>query len=173
MLPKRLAIAWLISLASISAPSSGGEKPPRPAPPVPRPEWTPGQVVEFQIEALQFNDRPTKDAGITTTFRFASPENRKVTGPVAHFAEIVKAPGYRPLIDHRIAGYGKLVVRGDLAIRQVTVVAADGQAFDYEFRLSRDPESRCWFTDGVISIPREPAIEPGKLVMNPRAFPIH
>ena len=91
-----------------------------------------------------------------------------MTGPLAHFAQIVKAPGYSPLIDHRIAGYGPLAVQGDLAMCRVVVVAADGQAIEYEFRLSRDPGSKCWFTDGVVPIAGEPPIDPNKIALNPQ-----
>src|SRR6185437_12206552 len=80
MLPKRLAIAFLFTLASITMPASGVEEGAKPLSPIPKPELTPGQVVEIQLEALQFNDKPAKDAGIATTFRFASPGNRKATG---------------------------------------------------------------------------------------------
>ena len=132
-------------------------------PPKPSPELTPGQVIEIQLEALQFNDRPAKDAGIATTFQFASPGNRKATGPLERFTLIVKNPAFRPLINHRIAGYGPLVVKGNLALRRVTVVAEDGQAIDYDFQLSKDPESGCWFTDGVIPVPTKPPIDPSKV----------
>jgi hypothetical protein len=165
MTTQRLAIALMVAFIPISDPISGGEKLAKKPSPSPSPEWTPGQVVEFQVEALQFNDRPSKDSGIAIAFRFASPENRKVTGPLAHFIEIVKAPGYRPLIDHRIAGYGASLIRGDVALVRVTVVAADGQAVEYEFRLSKDPDSRCWFTDGVIPIPPKQEIDPGKIAL--------
>jgi len=171
MLPKRLAIAFLFTLASITMPASGVEEGAKPLSPIPKPELTPGQVVEIQLEALQFNDKPAKDAGIATTFRFASPGNRKATGPLERFAMIVKGPAFRPLINHRIAGYGPLVVRGELAIRLVTVVADDGQAVDYQFRLSKDPESKCWFTDGVIPIPAKPPIDPGKVARSTQSLP--
>jgi hypothetical protein len=170
MIPNRLATALLLTLAPISMPAPGSEKA-KPGALVPRPELTPGEVVEIQLAALQFNDRPTKDAGITTTFRFASPGNRKVTGPLEKFTLIVKAPGYLPLINHRIAGYEPTIIRGTVAIRRVTVVAADGQAVDYEFRLSKDPESACWFTDGVIPIPREAPLNPGKIAQSSQFTP--
>jgi len=157
-----LAVALLIA-STPSMAFSGSEKAEKSTAPVPRPELTPDQVIEIQVEALRKNDIPTPDAGIATTFRFASPSNRKVTGPLERFAQIVKSPGYRPMIGHRIAGYGPVKVRGDLAVARVTVIAADGKAFEYEFRLSRDPESHCWFTDGVILIPEKAPIDEGKV----------
>jgi hypothetical protein len=160
MMPRRLAISWFLALAATAMPASSAEE--RVAP-VPKPELTPGQVIEIQLEALQFNDRPAKNSGIATTFQFASPSNREMTGPLERFALIVKGPAFLPLINHRIAGYGPLLVQGRLAMCRVTVVAADGQAFEYEFRLSKDPKSGCWFTDGVIPIPAKPPIDFGKV----------
>ena len=162
MISKRIAMGVVLWIGSLSSVGEAGEKAP-----LPRPELTPGEVVEIQVEALQFNDRGGRDSGIATTFRFASPGNQEVTGPLAHFALIVKAPGYRPLINHRVAGYGAMIVKGGQALRRVTVVADDGQVVEYEFRLSKDPASGCWFTDGVIPVPAEPQIEPGKVASSP------
>ena len=89
MMPKLLAVgSWS------PRPLDGVRRPRKGAgdAPVPKPELTPEQVVEIQVEALRKNDVPTPDAGIATTFRFASPGNRKVTGPLERFAPIVKAP---------------------------------------------------------------------------------
>lgn len=163
MIPKRPVFASLLLILAIQILAPGSEEVPSS---MPSPELLPAQVVEIQLAALQFNDRPIRDAGIAAAFRFASPENRKVTGPVARFAQIVRAPGYAALIDHRVAGYGVLVVQGDLAVRRVTVVAADGRASEFEFRLSKDPASGCWYTDGVIPIPDQAQAQPGKIAMN-------
>src|ERR1700704_5439214 len=59
----------------------------------PNPDLTPQQVVEFQLDALRHNDEPTTDAGIERSFRFASPSNRLVTGPLSHFSENCAQPG--------------------------------------------------------------------------------
>jgi hypothetical protein len=48
----------------------------------PRPELSPEQVVQYQAEALQHNDEPKTDAGIERAFRFASPSNKQMTGPL-------------------------------------------------------------------------------------------
>ncbi len=127
--------------------------------PEPDPSLGPDRVVQIQVDALRAVDKPARDAGIATTFRFASPGNREATGPLARFTAIVKAPEYRPLLGHRIAGYDPIAIEGDAAAQRVRVIAADGRAYDYEFRLSKDPRSACWFTDGVIPLNR-PAPKP-------------
>ena len=160
---KRPAILWLLALASTLIPASADEKGPKPTSPMPSPDLSPARVMEIQVEALQFNDRPTKDAGIATTFRFASPANRKLTGPLERFAQVVKGPAFGPIIGHRVAGYDPIQVQGNHAARRVTIIADDGRAIEYEFQLSKDAESGCWFTDGVIPSPAAVPVDPGKL----------
>ena len=46
----------------------------------PEPELTPNDVVRIQLLAMQQND--DNDFGIEVTFRFASPANKKQTGPL-------------------------------------------------------------------------------------------
>ncbi len=151
-------LATLFAVALLAGPD-----PKKEAGPAPSPDLRPDQVVRIQLDALRLNDKPSKDAGIATAFRFASPNNREVTGPLAHFIEIVRSPGYLPLIDHRIAGTGPVAVVGDQAMQRVTVVAGDGEAIEYEFQLSKDPATGCWFTDGVVPVPKVKPIDRGRL----------
>jgi hypothetical protein len=66
---------------------------------MPRPELSPEQVVQYQIEALQHNDEPKLDTGIERAFRFASPSNKQMTGPLEKFIRIVKSPVYSPMVN--------------------------------------------------------------------------
>ena len=119
----------------------------------PRPAYPPEKVVRIQIEALENNDRPHPDAGIEITFRFASPANRKVTGPLARFIEMVRNPAYRPMLNHRGARYGKLKQEGDNASQTVILKSRDGGRVGYLFQLSRQTEAPfkdCWMTDSVM-----------------------
>ncbi len=119
----------------------------------PRPAYPPEKVVRIQIEALGNNDRPHPDAGIEITFRFASPANRKVTGPLARFIEMVHNPAYRPMLNHRGARYGKLKQEGDNASQTVLLKSRDGGRVGYLFQLSRQTEAPfkdCWMTDSVM-----------------------
>lgn len=125
-------------------------------PPRPDPKYTPQQVVKIQLDALKKNDTPRPDAGIETTFAFASRANKKVTGPLERFTKMVKTPAYRPMIDHRSATLGVFFVEEGVANQRVTVIGKDGQIVIYLFSLSKDPETGCWMTDSV-TIP--PAVE--------------
>ena len=119
----------------------------------PRPAYPPEKVVRIQIEALGDNDRPHADAGIEITFRFASPANRKVTGPLARFVEMVHNPAYRPMLNHRGARYGKLKRVGNHASQTVILKSSDDGRVGYLFQLSRQTEAPykdCWMTDSVM-----------------------
>lgn len=119
----------------------------------PRPAYPPEKVVRIQIEALGNNDRPHPDAGIEITFGFASPANRKVTGPLPRFIEMVRNPAYRPMLNHRGARYGKLKREGDHASQTVILKTRDGSRVGYLFQLSRQTEAPykgCWMTDSVM-----------------------
>lgn len=128
----------------------------------PKPELKPEEVVQLVMTALQHNDTPSKDAGIATTFRFASPENKEMTGPLERFTQMVKGPMYAPMIGFESVEYLPIDVRGDLAQQFVRLVTAEGTEAYYVFRLRRVSEGDhkdCWMTDAVGRLPGAPPPE--------------
>lgn len=124
----------------------------------PSPSLTPEAVVQVQIEALRRNDIPNPDAGIERSFRFASPSNRLVTGPLAHFITIVRSPPYSPLLNSISATVTDTQVEGDQAKVLVQIVSASGQEVYYLFLLSKQQTGacrNCWMTDAVLRLERE------------------
>ena len=124
----------------------------------PNPDLSPQQIVEFQLDALRHNDEPTADAGIERSFRFASPSNRLVTGPLSHFSEIVHSPAYSALLRSQASKVRGAVVQGDEAKVYVTVTSADGSQLNFLFILSRQHQEDyrdCWMTDSVLKLPSE------------------
>ena len=120
----------------------------------PNPDLSPEDVVRIQVEALQNND--SEDKGIEVAFRFASPANRQVTGPLHRFTNLVKNPAYRPILNHKLAEYDPIEIVENSAQQRVTVVAADGSASVYLFELSKQETascSGCWMTDSVSLVP--------------------
>ena len=149
MYPSLFALAALVSATFLIAAVSG-DSPPDPSP---SPEWTPAEVVRFQVEALQRNDQPYDDAGIETAFEFASPGNQAATGPLPRFAEMVHGPVYRDMLGFKSAEYGPIRVEGDQAVQDVTLVQADGRRVTFLFGLSRQSDGACdgcWMTDAVV-----------------------
>jgi Domain of unknown function (DUF4864) len=126
----------------------------------PAPALSPSQVVGIVLHALQHNDDPRPDAGIATTFEFASPANREETGPLERFALMIKNPDYRPMLGFRSASRGPIQIDGNHARQRVVLVGRDGSEVTYMFLLSKQadgPYAHCWMTDGVI---RQQAPEP-------------
>ncbi len=119
----------------------------------PDPSLSPQDVVSIQIEALRNNDTPYEDRGIEVTFEFASPANKRITGPLERFKAMVQNPTYGPMINHRNASYENLVVEGDFAKIDVILTSKDGDYLGYRFILSRQHGSQhegSWMTDAVI-----------------------
>ncbi len=74
--------------------------------PTPSETYGPGDAVAIQLDALETNDKPCDDAGIMTAYNFASPANRRSTGPLDRFIAMVESPQYRPMIDFEEAVRG-------------------------------------------------------------------
>ena len=119
----------------------------------PDPSLSPRDVVNIQIEALRNNDIPYEDRGVEVTFNFASPANRRMTGPLERFKAMVHGPAYGPMIDHRNARYENLLVEGEFARIDVILNSRQGEYLGYRFLLSRQHGNRyegSWMTDAVI-----------------------
>ncbi len=122
---------------------------------VPSPSLAPDEVVRIQLGALAKNDSPRLDAGIEVTFRFASPDNRKKTGPLPRFIELVKNPVYAPMINHKAAEYGGAFEKDDHVLVPVMLTGSDDGKAAYIFVLGRqnvDACKGCWMTESVFRV---------------------
>lgn len=158
-----LALGLLILLTtgctlSLDWPNFSQEPPAVEAPaaalPTPSPDLPPEQVVRLQLEALQHNDETNQ--GIEIAFNFASPDNRKVTGPLSRFIKMLNDPHYRPMLNHQAADFDPIKISGDTALQRVALTAKNGRVFVYLFSLSKQtepPYQNCWMTDGVVIEP--------------------
>ncbi len=109
---------------------------------------SPSAVVRLQVEALG-------QGRIDTAFRFASPANRIATGPLARFAEIVRAPEYEPMLSYAAAHFESIGIIGSRAAVVATVLSPEGDRHAYLFELTRESAGElagCWLTDSVVHI---------------------
>ena len=116
----------------------------------PEPKLKPNDVVRLQLLAMQQND--DSDFGIEVPFRFASPANKKQTGPLKRFKKLVRNPSYRPLLNHINVTFLKLTVEENFAVQEVVITTSNGERIGYRFRLSiqKGPlYPGCWMTDSV------------------------
>ncbi|MEF8974002.1 MAG: DUF4864 domain-containing protein [Haloarcula sp.] len=113
-------------------------------------ERPPGLVVHIQVLALRNND-PATNEGINTTWQFASPSNRDLTGPYSNFVRTIQS-GFEPLLNATGVRYGPLDRDGDTASQPVTVVDANGTTTSYRWTVEKQdepPYEGCWMTAGV------------------------
>lgn len=121
----------------------------------PTPELSPREVVELQLRAFRANDEA--DQGIGIAFRFASPRNRRATGPVGRFAQMMKGPLYRPMLVYDELILGETVVRGRVALQRV-VLEVEDRRVSYDFYLvlqEGGTYDQCWMTEAVSVVPNQ------------------
>ena len=143
-------ILWVTALLVVLAAPVGATHLPQTEP---DPSLSPQDVVSIQIEALQNNDIPYEDRGIEVTFNFASPANKRMTGPLERFKAMVRNPVYGAMINHRSAKYENLLVEGEFARIDVVLNTKEGAYLGYRFILSRqhgNEHEGSWMTDAVI-----------------------
>jgi len=126
---------------------------PRPDLPTPDPSYGPAAVVGLQLDGLATNDHPFENAGIGVAYNFASPANRRTTGPFDRFVRMVTGPQYGPMVDHVEATTGPMEQDGTTAEQRVTLTGPDGRTATYVFGLSKERTGEldgCWLTDRVL-----------------------
>lgn len=119
----------------------------------PNPDLSPDDVVKIQLDALQNNDLTPDNEGIRLAFRFASPQNQEVTGPLERFIHIIKGSDYAPMVGFERAEVGVMLVLGDYAQQRVRVINRRRGSATYIFTLSRQhepPYTDCWMIDAVL-----------------------
>ena len=116
----------------------------------PNPSLNPSDVVKMQLSAMQQND--ASNLGIEVTFRFASPSNRRYTGPLERFISLVKNPSYKHLLNHLDVNFMDPIIENGMAIQDVILTTSTGKRIGYRFRLSLQQNEQykdCWMTDAV------------------------
>ena len=120
--------------------------------PAPDPRLQPEDVVKIVLEALANNDTPYADAGIETTFNFASPSNKAQTGPLERFTAMVKGPVYGVMVGHKSHQLSELVMSNNRAYQMARLVTASGVAVHFAFRLGLQSDGEfkgMWMTEAV------------------------
>lgn len=120
----------------------------------PTPDLSPVDVVTYQLKSLQKN---TDGSGIADTFRFASPANKKVTGPIERFSRLFDHVRYQPMLNHQSALVTLKSNNGSVAEVLTEVIDQDGSIHQYRFRLSVQKSGEntdCWMTDAVMWEPQ-------------------
>jgi Domain of unknown function (DUF4864) len=117
----------------------------------PDPALSPEEVVAIQLNALQANKAET-DAGIAQTWAFAHPDNKRMTGPLPRFAQMIKGPQYGMLLNHQSHEVTEVSRTDDEAVFAVTVTTRTGEVVGYRWvvaKVTGGEHAGAWMTTAV------------------------
>ena len=115
----------------------------------------PLQVVKIQLRSLKNNDQIYKDAGIEQTWEFAHPNNRKYTGPLEKFKNMLKGDSFSMLLNHKEHKISEIFLSDDMATFEVIILDFNKEYFKFKWQVEKfdknGPLKDCWLTTAVSS----------------------
>ena len=119
----------------------------------PNPALKPIEVVSIQLNALKDNNNPYLNAGVTQTWEFAHPSNRKYTGPLESFIKMMYAPSYVIMLNHSDHNIIYVSDKDFIIYFFVEITDKEGNKFGFTWTLEKViTESKfkdCWMTTAV------------------------
>ena len=119
----------------------------------PTPEINPEEVVKIQLSSLMNNNEPYLNAGIEQTWEFAHPSNRAFTGPIQRFTQMMYAPSYAVMLDHKKHEIIEVKLDKNIAYFFIELTSTDGKIFGFKWTLEKVKEvggfKDCWMTTAV------------------------
>ena len=119
----------------------------------PTPEINPEEVVKIQLSSLMNNNEPYLNAGIEQTWEFAHPSNRAFTGPIQRFTQMMYAPSYAVMLDHKKHDIIEVKLDKYIAYFFIELTSIDGKMFGFKWTLEKVKEEggfkNCWMTTAV------------------------
>ena len=113
----------------------------------------PFDVLMIQLNSLQNNNVPYKDAGIEQTWEFAHPDNKKMTGPLEKFKQMIYSKSYEILISHENNEITILNETNNKSVYKVYILSKDKKKYYYIWQIEKvllDGDLKnCWMTTSV------------------------
>ena len=113
----------------------------------------PFDVLMIQLNSLKDNNKPYKDAGIEQTWEFAHPNNKKITGPLDKFKEMIYGENYKILISHENTEITILKEKEDISVFKVIVLTKNKEKYYYIWQVEKvlleGELKNCWMTTSV------------------------
>ncbi len=115
----------------------------------------PFEVISIQLNALQRNNIPFKDAGIEQVWKFAHPNNKKITGPLEKFKSMIYSEKYQMLIGHENSEIIVLSENADISVYKVFILSNNKKKYSYIWQVEKVKQEgeliNCWMTTSVSS----------------------
>jgi hypothetical protein len=116
-------------------------------------EIEPDQVVKIQLNGLMNNDEPNLDYGIKQTWEFAHPSNKKYTGPLPRFINLLKSESYKMLINHLDSEIIEVFKSSNQYGFEITILGNDKKYYKFQWVVEKyydeGPLKDCWLTTSV------------------------
>ena len=116
-------------------------------------EIKPDQVVKIQLNGLMNNNEPNLDSGIKQTWEFAHPLNKKYTGPLARFINLLKSESYKMLINHLDSEIIEVFKSSNQYGFEITILGNDKKYYKFQWVVEKyydeGPLKDCWLTTSV------------------------
>ena len=110
-------------------------------------------VLLIQLNSLQRNNIPFKDAGIEQVWEFAHPNNKKVTGPLKKFKKMIHSKNYEMLIGHDNNEITILNENANKSVYKVYILSNDKKKYSYIWQIEKVQQEgklmNCWMTTNV------------------------
>ena len=114
---------------------------------------SPKEVVKIQLSGLQQNDLEYEDSGIEQTWKFAHPNNKRVTGPLNNFKMMIKSDSYEMMINHLSHTITELGSSDKWAQFEVIILDKDKIYYKFSWQVekytSEGTLKDCWLTTMV------------------------
>ena len=113
----------------------------------------PIDVISIQLNSLQRNNIPFKDAGIEQVWEFAHPNNKRVTGPLEKFKKMIYSKSYQMLIKHENSKITILSEDENRLIYKIYILSSDKKRYSYIWQIEKveieGDLKGCWMTTSV------------------------
>ena len=119
----------------------------------PNTKLKPIEVLLIQLNSLKNNNTPYKDAGIEQTWKFAHPNNKRVTGPLDKFKQMIYSKKYEILISHENNKINVLSETNTKSVYKVFILSKDKKKYYYIWKIEKvfleGNFKNCWMTTSV------------------------
>ena len=113
----------------------------------------PFDALMIQLNSLKNNDNFYKDSGIEQVWKFAHPNNKKITGPLEKFKTMIYSKNYQMLIDHENSEITILSEDNDRSVYKVFILSNDKKKYSYVWQVEKVRQEgdlmNCWMTTSV------------------------
>ena len=115
----------------------------------------PFDILAIQLNSLQNNNVPFKDAGIEQTWKFAHPNNKAMTGPLEKFKQMIYSRSYKILLEHENNEITILNETNNRSVYKVYILSKEKKKYYYIWQIEKVRQEgdlkNCWMTTSVSS----------------------